>query len=337
MPVHFHSLARSAWRLAAVAALVAFAAPQLHAQAGEGSNIVVIPKGTTHDFWQAVHAGAAKADRELDQVAITWQGPLREDDRNSQIQIVQSHVAKKTDAIVLAPLDARSLRNAVIQANRRGIPVVIIDSDIEREGVEIVSFVATDNERGGELAGRELGRLLGGKGHVIMLRYAVGSASTEAREAGFLKAIAEFPEIKVISENQYAGATSDEALQKSNSLLNALKDQQIDGIFCPNESSTFGMLLALRNHGLAGKVRFIGFDASPKLLDALKAGQIDGLVVQNPFLMGYEGVMAAARALAGDEVADRIDTGVALVTRENFELPEIQEVIAPPLEEYLKE
>lgn len=305
------------------------------ALAEDAKTIAVIPKGTTHDFWQAVHAGAVKAQREIPGIKIVWQGPLREDDRNGQISIVQSHVAKGTDAIVLAPLDARALRNAVRQANLRKIPVVIIDSDIEREGITVASFVATDNYRGGVLAGEEMIRQLGGKGKIIMLRYMVGSASTEAREKGFMDTIAKNPGIEVVSANQYSGATAETALQTAGNLLAAQKEK-LDGIFCPNESSTFGMLRALQNRGQAGKVKFVGFDASPKLLEGLKAGEIDALIVQNPFKMGYEGTKAAAMSLKGEKVEPRIDTGAVILTRKNMATPEMKEIIAPPLEQYLK-
>ncbi len=299
--------------------------------------IAVIPKGTTHEFWKSVHAGAVKAERELPNIKIVWQGPIREDDRNSQISVVQNHISARSDAIVLAPLDARALVAPVRAAAARKVPVVIIDSDIEREGITPVSFVATDNTAGGRLAGEHLATLLGGTGNVLMLRYSVGSASTEAREKGFLEAIAAHPGITVLSENQYAGTTAQTALEKSGSLLSSLQDKQIDGIFCPNESSTFGMLRALQDRGLAGKVRFVGFDASPKLVEALTAGQIDALVVQDPFKMGYEGVKAAWMALEGQAVEPRIDTGCRIATRENLGSPEIDAVIHPPLDEYLND
>lgn len=302
--------------------------------------ITVIPKGTTHDFWQSVHAGAIKAQRELAKkkiaINIVWQGPLREDDRNSQIQVVQANVSKGVSAIVLAPLDSRSLRNPVRMANKRGVPVVIIDSDIERKGVELVSFVATDNYKGGTLAGEEMARILGGKGNVVMLRYAVGSASTEAREKGFVDAIAKHEGIKLISDNQYAGATAETAREKSGSLLTGLKGEKIDGIYCPNESSTFGMLRTLQERDLTGKITFVGFDSSPKLLEALDVGDINALVVQNPFKMGFEGVMAAYKALAGEKVKPRIDTGCVVVTKANQDNKKIAEIINPPLEKYLK-
>ena len=302
--------------------------------------ITVIPKGTTHDFWQSVHAGAIKAQKDLAKkdiaINIVWQGPLREDDRNSQIQVVEANVAKGVSAIVLAPLDSRSLRNPVRMANSSKIPVVIIDSDIERKGVELVSFVATDNYKGGKLAGEEMARILDGKGNVVMLRYAVGSASTEAREKGFVDAIAKHEGIKLISDNQYAGATAETAREKSGSLLTGLKDEKIDGIYCPNESSTFGMLRTLQERGLAGKIKFVGFDSSPKLLEGLESGDINALVVQNPFKMGFEGVMAAYEALKGEKVEPRIDTGCAVVTKANIKDKDIDEIIHPPLEKYLK-
>ena len=107
--------------------------------------IAVIPKGTTHQFWKSIHAGANKAGSEQD-VEIIWQGPQKEDDRQLQIQVVQNFISRGIDAIVLAPLDARSLVSPVEAAVKRGIPVIIIDSGLESEAH--TSFVATDNPAG---------------------------------------------------------------------------------------------------------------------------------------------------------------------------------------------
>src|SRR6478736_6676788 len=150
-----------------------------------GEKIAVIPKGTTHSFWKSVEAGAQKAGAELG-VEIIWKGPLKEDDRAQQIGVVQQFVASGVNAIVLAPLDDTALRTPVKSAAQHNIPVVIIDSPLKGDngGKDFVSFVATNNRRGGELGGEELARLLGGKGKVVLLRYAEGSASTAEREAG---------------------------------------------------------------------------------------------------------------------------------------------------------
>ena len=300
--------------------------------------IAVIPKGTTHEFWKSINAGAIKAERELNdqgtKVDIIWKGPLREDDRDQQIQVVEGFTTRHVSAIVLAPLDSQALVKPVHNAIAAKVPVVVMDSDLKSD--RYVSFVATDNFKGGQLAGEHLAKLLGGKGNVILLRYAAGSASTEAREAGFLDALKKHPEIKLISSDQHAGATRESAYQVSQNLLNR-HGREVNGIFCPCEPPTIAMAKALRDAGLAGgKVKMIGFDAVTQSVADLKNGDVQGLVVQNPLLMGYLGVMTAVKHLRGEKVEKRIDTGVVLVTPENMEQPEIHELLHPPLDKYLK-
>jgi ribose transport system substrate-binding protein len=297
------------------------------------TSIAVIPKGTTHVFWKSVHAGAVKASRELG-VEVIWQGPLKEDDRAGQIEVVQNFISRGASAIVLAPLDEVALVRPVDAAVKRGIGVVIIDSDLKSDNYG--SFVATDNYAGGKLAARRLAELLGGKGKALMMRYNEGSASTANREKGFLDGMAEYaPAVTLVSTDQYGGVTQASAMQTGQNLLN--KYGELDGIFCPNESTTFGMLRALQLAGRAGKVRFVGFDASEPLTVALRDGQLHGLVVQNPFNMGYLGVKTAVEALRGVQVPKRIDTGVMLVTAENFQEAAVQDVVSPDIAGWLDE
>jgi ribose transport system substrate-binding protein len=299
--------------------------------------IAVIPKGTTHEFWKSVHAGAEKAAQELG-VNIIWKGPLREDDREDQIKVVENFINMRVKGIVLAPLDDTALVPVVTDAIRAGIPVVAADSNIKTD--EIVSFVATDNYRGGKLAGDHLATLLGGKGKVMMLRYAEGSASTAERERGFLDATAAHKEIEVVSANQYGGVTTESAFKATENLLAAHKGAgglTVQGIFCPNESTAFGMLRALEDDGFAGKVRFVGFDSSPKLVDAMAKGSMDATVVQDPIKMGYLAVKAMSDRLAGKPVDKRIDTGAALITRDAMSGPAAQALLNPDFKKWLKE
>jgi ribose transport system substrate-binding protein len=300
--------------------------------------IAVIPKGTTHEFWKSIHAGSIKAAQELtaqgNEIEVIWKGPLREDDREQQIQVVEGFAAQGVNGIVLAPLDNRALVRPVSDAQRAGVPTVIIDSGLESQ--EIVSFVATDNRKGGSLAADRMGQLLNGKGKVLVLRYAEGSASTSEREEGFLTQIKQkFPDIELVSTDQYAGATRDTAKRASENLLNRFGDE-VQGIFTPNESSTAGMLSALQDIGKAGKVSFVGFDSSQMFIEALNANQLHGIVVQNPFNMGYLGVRTMVDSLLGKPVSTKIDTGVTLVTKENMQSAEIQALLHPPLDQYLK-
>ena len=301
-------------------------------------SIAVIPKGTTNEFWKSIHAGAVKAAREYTQqgteIDLTWKGPLREDDREQQIQVVEGFISQGISGIVLAPLDSRALVRPVEEAVRAQIPTVIIDSDLESNS--ITSFVATDNLKGGRLAADHLAQLLGGRGKALLLRYQEGSASTTDREEGFLQQIrSTHPGIEVISADQYAGATRDTAKRASENLLNRYGND-IQGIFCVNESSTAGMLLALQDINRAGKVAFIGFDASEPFIEAIRNKQLQGIVLQNPFNMGYLGVKTMVDHLQGKQVEKRIDTGVTLITPENLDDPQSQELLHPPLDQYLK-
>ena len=300
--------------------------------------IAVIPKGTTHEFWKSIHAGAIKAAGELSssgsQVEIIWKGPLREDDREQQIQVVEGFTSQGVNGIVLAPLDNRALVRPVEEAKRAGLPTVIIDSALESN--QIASFVATDNRKGGKLAAERMGQLLNGKGKVLLLRYQEGSASTQEREDGFVEELkAKYPAIELISSDQYAGATRDTAKRASENLLNRY-GAEVQGIFTPNESSTAGMLLALQDIGKAGTVTFIGFDTSETFTEAMRKKQLHGIVVQNPFNMGYLGVRTMVEHLQGKGVAKLVDTGVTMVTPDNLDAPEIQTLLRPPLDQYLK-
>jgi len=307
--------------------------------ADKSYTIAVIPKGTTHEFWKSINAGAFKARDELAEqgvkVDVIWKGPLKEDDRDQQIQTIENFTTRRVSGIVLAPLDSQAMVRPVNSAIRAKVPVVIIDSGLKSDNY--VSFVATDNYKGGVLAGEHMGKLLGGKGNVILLRYAVGSASTEEREAGFLDTLKKkFPDIKLLSSDQYAGPTRETGYQASQNLLNRF-GRDVNGIFAPCEPPTIAMTKALRDIGKAGgTVKMVGFDAGSQSVADLKRGDVQGLVVQSPVLMGYKGVMTMVEHLQGKKVEKRIDTGVVLVTPENAEEPEIMELLYPPLEKYLK-
>jgi len=298
--------------------------------------IAVIPKGTTHEFWKSIHAGAVKAQNELQGVEIRWQGPLKEDDRVSQLNVVENFINVGVDGIVLAPLDDKALVKPVREAKDAGIEVVIMDSGLAAEpGTTYAGFVATDNYVGGRKAGERLGEVLHGKGIVLMMRYQVGSASTEKREQGFLDVIKEkFPGIEIVSSNQYGGATSETSQNKAESLLQRF--DKLDGIYTPNESTTFGMLRALEESGQAGKVKFVGFDSSEKLIQAMRDDKIQGLVLQDPLNMGYLAVKTMVAHLRGEEIKTRIDTGSAMATPENMNDTRIAELLAPPFGKYLK-
>jgi ribose transport system substrate-binding protein len=294
---------------------------------GRPLKIAVIPIGTTHEFWKSVHAGALAAARELG-VEILWKGPLKEDDRNEQIQIVETLAGSGVDALVLSPLDDRALMRPVAEARREGIPTVIFNSALQ--GEDHAAFIATDNFLGGSLAAREIGRRTGGRGQLIMVRLMAGVEGTTKREEGFLATLrTEYPGIEVVSENQFAGPSTEMAYQTMENLL--ARFGPVDAVFTPNESTTFGCLRALQDHGLAGKIVHVGFDASEKLIEALAGGELAGLVLQDPVAMGYRSVKTAVAIVRGEPYTKIESTAVVLAVRDNMNEPAIARLLRPDL------
>ena len=295
---------------------------------GKVYRIAVIPKAATHEFWKSVHAGAAAAAKELGNVEILWKAPAHDDNREEQGNLVEDFVTRKVDGICLAPIDSHSLLNAVHGARQANIPTVIFDSGLEDLSA-IVSYIATNNYNGGQLAAQEMGKRLNGKGNVILLRYSPGSESTENRERGFLDGIKkDFPEIKLLSDDQYAGVSEQSALDKSQQLLLRFRND-VNGVFAVNETSVVGMLRALEETGMAGKVVYIGFDSSDRLVQSLKDKKIQALVLQDPVRMGYLSVKTMAAHLKGERVEDKISTGENVATLENMDEPGIHKLLFP--------
>lgn len=289
--------------------------------------IAMIPKGTTHIFWKSVHYGALQAGEEFG-ADIQWRGPQKESDRDEQLNVVQGFVNKRVDGICLAPLDADALVRPVREAGRGGIPVVIFDSALNAESDAFASYVATDNYKGGQLAAEIMGEKLGGKGNVILLRYNQGSESTHQREEGFLKGLEAFPDVTVISSDQYAGTTTESAMDKAQQVLNRYADQ-VDGIFAVCEPNAEGVLRALEDRRIAGEIVFVGFDSSDSMAEALRAGKMAGIVLQDPVQMGYLAIAAMVKAIRGEPVEPFVDTGVYVATQENIDSEQIQKLLNP--------
>lgn len=290
--------------------------------------IAVLPKGTTHDFWTAVHAGALAAGKEFD-VDIIWKGPAAEGSFQQQVDIVEDMITKRVDGIVLAPTHGKILKKVILKAHEKGIPLSVFDSGADVEESKYVTFAATDNYKGGVLGARHLGKLIGGKGSVALVKVTPGGVSTMKREAGFRDTLKkEFPDIKLIDE-KWGYALREKSVLAAEDLLTAYPGK-LDGFFGSNETSAVGIMLALDQRKLGGKIKFVGFDASPDLIAGMKRGVVNGLIVQNPFKMGYEGVKSIVDAKAGKKVAKRIDTGVAVVTKENMDQPEMSKLLNPP-------
>lgn len=298
------------------------------ASTGQKLRIAVIPKGTTHEFWKSVHYGAVQAAEELGNVEVLWKGAVLERDREAQIQVVQDFIVQKVDGICLAPLDSQALVEYVDEAVEKGIPVVIFDSGLDKED-NIVSYVATDNFKGGELAAQRLAEVIGKAGNVILLRYFQGSESTYQREEGFLACLKrEYPDVNVLTSDEYAGTTPEESLAKAQQVLQRYKDE-VHGIFAVCEPNATGVLGALNELNLAGKVKFVAFDPNVPLVNGLAEGKVHGIVLQDPVHMGYMAVKTMVQHLRGEPVEKRVGTGEYVATPENMNEPRMQQLLHP--------
>ena len=285
-------------------------------------HIAVIPKGTSSVFWESVRLGAQKAGEELG-YEISWNGPELESDRERQIQIVEDFIAWKVAGIVLAPNGSNALVPKVEEMFAKNIPCVIIDSEIDTD--KYVSFAATNNYQGGVIAARRMGKILNGKGKVIVTKFMPGSGSTINRENGFIDTIdKEFPDIEIV-DTKYGMATVETALQAAEDLLT--KHAQLDGLYASNASTSVGSAQALQSQGRTDSIKMVGFDAEETLIDKLRSGVIDSLVVQDPYKMGYIGVKTLVDKINGKEVPKLIDTGVELVTLERLEESKIKALL----------
>jgi ribose transport system substrate-binding protein len=294
---------------------------------GSALRLAVIPKGTSHQFWQSVHAGAMAAAAELGGVEILWKGPESEADTASQISVVKNFITNQVDGICLAPNHSEALIDVVNEAVAEKIPVVIFDSALGK-GAAIASYVSTDNYRGGQLAAQRLAEAMDHRGKVIMVRYKEGSESTEQRERGFLDALAAEKNIVILSSDQYAGTTTQSALEKCTQLLNKYRDE-VTGVFAVCEPNANGMLEALSQTGLAGKVKFVAFDPSDRLLRGLNEQSVHGILLQDPFEMGKQGVLALVRSIRGEKVEPVISTGEYVATPANQQLDPIRRLLRP--------
>jgi ribose transport system substrate-binding protein len=293
--------------------------------------IAVVPKATSHLFWVSIHAGAMAAGHDLD-VDVLWNGPATETDYSRQIEIVDSMIARHVDGIALAAQDHTALDASLDRAAKEGVPVTVFDSGVD--STNYMTFVATNNYAAGEMAARKLAELLHSKGSIAMVLHVPGSFSTMERERGFEDCMAkEFPQIHIL-QKQYGMSDRSKAMAAAENILTAHPD--LDGIFASTEPSSVGTALALNSRKLAGKIKFVAFDASEGMVEDLKRGTIDALVAQDPFRIGYEAVRTLVDKLHGKTPPKRIDLSARVITKADLDKPEIKALLNPDVKTYLK-
>jgi ribose transport system substrate-binding protein len=299
----------------------------------EGGEIAVIVKTGNSSFWQNVQTGAMDAQNELQaqtpKLTVTFLGAQSESDINEEINIVENAINRGVKAIVLAPSDVTALQKPVADAKAAGIPVIIIDSKLDGDPSQYVSFLATDNQAAGEACAKALIDALAAKditeGKVQVMSYVAGVGSEIGRVGGFNDYITANSNFTLL-ETQYSNADMPTALNQTTNVLQANPD--LVGIFGANEPTAIGMGKAIQQAGLSGKIVAIGFDGNSVLADMVKDGTLNAIAVQSSYNMGYMGVKYAYDvAFAGKTIPDYVDTGFLMVTKDNIDSQDAKNVL----------
>lgn len=307
---------------AAVASTAALAKSQ-SSQAPEKQITVYLIAGITTDaFYITMKKGAEAAAAELGvklvfQGAPVWSAP-------KQIPFLNAAIARKPDAILIAPTDARSLIAPIKRAIAAGIPVATVDT---ATSVQIAfTSISTDNVGGGRSAADALARLIGKKGKVAGVNTIPGISTTDQRQQGFVEQLKKYPGIKNLG-TQFSNDDQTRASQVTAALLTAHPD--LKGIFAMNVVTGNGVSAAIRNAGKAGKVKVVQFDAGSDQVAALKAGTVDALIAQDPYGIGKLGVQLAVKYVKGERagIKKHYGTGSAIVTRANVNSPAIKKFL----------
>jgi ribose transport system substrate-binding protein len=298
------------------------AGPAAPAASGEKPYIPVISKGFQHQFWQAVKLGAEQAATELN-VDITFEGPESEAMVDKQVEMFQTALDKKPAAICLAAVDSKAFQPLLEKAKEAGIPVVGFDSGVDSDIP--VTTAATDNIAAAATAADKMAELIGGEGEVAVIAHDQTSRTGIDRVAGFVDRIkAEYPNITVV-DVQYGGGDQLKSTDLAKAIIQA--HPNLKGFFGANEGSIIGVLNAVTELGMEGKLTVIGYDSGQQQMDAIRAGTEAGAITQNPVGIGYKCVEAALKAYNGESLPKTIDTGFFWYDKSNIDDSEIQALL----------
>jgi ribose transport system substrate-binding protein len=280
--------------------------------------IALVLKTLNSPFFIEMQRGAVEAANRL-QVDLVVQAAEREIDVEKQMQIIENLIQARVSALAVTPSGSREVVPAVGKANQANIPVVIVDTRLDtataqQAGVKTVSFVGSDNYRGGQLIGEYLVKASGGRARVALLEGIPGHETGDSRVRGFREAIKGSPGI-TIAASQPANWERDQGFTVFQNMLQANPD--LDTVFACNDMMALGAIEAIAAAGRTGKIRVLGFDAVDDARKAIAAGTMEATVAQFPSEMGRIAVETALKAMKGESVPADVTVRIGLVTREN--------------------
>jgi ribose transport system substrate-binding protein len=289
-------------------------APESAQKQAKGMKVGFVPKALNQEFWITAKAGAEDAEKQLSGVQVIVDAGTSETAIDEQIAVVEDMLTKQVDALAVAPTAPDQLQPVLERASNQ-VPVIIVDSDIPGWGGKI-SYIGTDNVKGGEVAGEYIIEQLEGSGTLALINGVPGATSGEDRITGVRNAV-EGTDIEVVQEVA-ANFLRDQAVSAMEDILQVNPD--VDAVFAANDQMALGALEVLQSRGKTGDVLLVGYDGTEEAtVSIIKGTGIDATVAQNPYKMGLVGVKEAVDAANDKSVPKTINTGVTLVTPENAE------------------
>jgi ribose transport system substrate-binding protein len=291
--------------------------------------LAVVPKAVGFDFWDSVRKGAECVASKMTDVTVQWDGVTTETDVTGQVNLLQNFLTRQVDGLVYAATDAKVLAQVTQDTLSQNVPVINIDSGTNPQPDNVPLF-ATDNVAAARKAADLLADALGpGEHNVAFIPFQPGTMTNDQRTTGFKEGLAKHPNLKLVAE-QSSNSDPNTALSVTENILTANPD--LDGIFAASEPGVVGATNALSQAGKAGKIKLVGWDASPDEVKGVTSGAITALVVQNPFRMGYDSVNAMVKTVRTGQLASSKDTGVTFVTQQNINDPQVQAILTPSCE-----
>jgi len=286
------------------------------------STVAVIARTGGTALWEPEHAGAATEARSAG-LNLYWNAPMRDDDTQTQISLIEKSVDRGMAGIIVSPIESLPMRTPVRQVLARRIPVVVIDTELGIPASPKLSYVLNDENVGGQIAARRIGLILQGKGNIAIVGIGPQLESNTVRERSFETTLRhEFPEIHVVARRLGLASVPEEQHIAEELLAGS---QSLDAIVALSLASTRGTYYALVEFGKVHTIKLVGFDQD--LIPPIRDGGIDSVVVQNTFEMGRIAMELMNREIHGTGGSSEVSVEPFLMTHENVDSVEIRRIL----------
>jgi erythritol transport system substrate-binding protein len=277
-----------------------------------GGLIAIITPAVDNPFFKAeADAAAAKAKQLGYQTSVA----SHDDDPNKQSELIDAAISRKAKAIILDNAGADASIGPVRKAKAAGIPVFLIDREINANGIATAQIVS-NNSQGAGLGGQEFVKALHGKGRYVELLGKESDTNAGVRSKGYNDVLSQYPDLKKVAK-QSANWDQQEAFTKMETILQ--RNRNIDGVIAGNDTMALGAVAAIKSAGLTKKIKVVGFDGSPDAVSAIKKGQMDATVLQPAALISREAVQQADQYIKNGKASkpEKQSIDCVLVTKDN--------------------